>query len=165
MAPLLGIETQGEFMPVIIEALLIKFVLIVINISHAYAVAKINIHRIVGIPASLHTCLAPEDIVVRSDIDIFDDLILDPELICSFKINLPAVVIGYESCLVYIFTEIAADIIVSYMIVLNIVLSCKSHKPGAMCPEISGCASDELTCQVPCLTKIKSVIEASRPRI
>jgi len=39
MAPLLGIVTKGEFMPVVIEALFIKLVFIIVIVPCADAVA------------------------------------------------------------------------------------------------------------------------------
>ena len=132
-------------MPVIIEALFIKLVFIIIIVSGADAVAEISINRIVCVPASKLSCLAPEDIIIRSYINIFENFIPDPELVCTFKINLPAVVISNKSCLIYILTKIVSYIIVPYMVMVNIIFLanrtyqalCDHKSPGALatnCP-------------------------------
>ncbi len=124
-----------KVMPVVIKVFFIKLVFIIIIVAGAYAIAEINVYRIVEIPASQCTPDWLQKILSFVPISIYSQMsFLIQNLYVTCCINLPPVVIRYKTCLVNIITEIGSDIIVSDMIIEYISLACKTHN-HALCDQ------------------------------
>ena len=93
--------------------------------------------------------LTPENIVVRSNIDVFEPGIFYPEFVGSFKVEFLSVVVGNKSGLIDILPEIFANIVDSNVIMINIIFAGKTHKPGTVTPKIARSTANKLPGELP----------------